>query len=246
MAIGPISVSILMTFFAFSWRQVYLFWFIPMLIGLFLVLMIRSEPTEDVRDDVQPQSSQQASKGSLFTFSFILFLVFLAVRSLGVQMFDPFLTVFLVDERGLDVSLASMVLGGHALVGIVSAPIGGFLASKFGEKRWLLITLTLAFALLAVAITVTNIYVFIVLYISHGFCSNLGWAAHSSITATLSPSRQRGLGYAFYFLPGEIMGVVALLIAPSVAVTFGLTSLFIVSLAIQAVSIAVLKFGVKV
>lgn len=246
MAVGPISVSILMTFFAFGWRQVYLFWFIPMLVGLLLVLMIRSEPTEDVRDDVQPQSSQQTSKGSLFTLSFILFFVFLAVRNLGVQMFSPLLTVFLVDERGLDISLASIVLGGHTLVGIVSAPIGGFLTSRFGEKRWLLITLTLAFAFLAVAITVPNIYVFIALYISHGFCSSLGWAAHSSITATLSPSRQRGLGYAFYFLPSQIMGVVAPLIATSVAATFGLTSLFIVSLAIQAVSIAVFRFGVKV
>jgi len=246
MALGPISVSILMTFFALSWRQVYLFWFIPMLIGLLLVLMLRSEPIENYRDEVQPQSSQQTVKTSLFNVGFILFLVFLIVRNLGLQMFSPFLTVFFVDERGLEISLASMVLGASTLMGIISAPIGGFLASKFGDKRWLLMTLTLALILVTGAIIIPNNYVLITLYISYGFCSSLGWAAHSSITATLSPSRQRGLGYAFYFLPSEIMGVAAPLIATSLAATFGLTSLFIISFAIQAVSIAVLKFGVKI
>jgi MFS family permease len=47
-AIGPISVSVLMGFFAFGWRQVYLFWVVPILVGIFAVLNIRSEPTKDL------------------------------------------------------------------------------------------------------------------------------------------------------------------------------------------------------
>ncbi len=30
MAIGPLSISLLMGFFAFQWRQVYLFWFVTL------------------------------------------------------------------------------------------------------------------------------------------------------------------------------------------------------------------------
>jgi hypothetical protein len=40
MAIGPISVTILMAFFAFTWRQVYLFWIIPLMVGMLAVLRI--------------------------------------------------------------------------------------------------------------------------------------------------------------------------------------------------------------
>jgi len=43
-AIGPISISILMAWFAFGWRQVYLAWFIPLLVGLGMVLLIKPEP----------------------------------------------------------------------------------------------------------------------------------------------------------------------------------------------------------
>jgi MFS family permease len=47
MSIGPISLSILMGLLAFSWRQVYLYWFIPIILGAITVFGIKTEPTED-------------------------------------------------------------------------------------------------------------------------------------------------------------------------------------------------------
>jgi len=246
MAIGPISVSVLMTFFAFGWRLVYLFWFIPILLGVFLVLRVRSEPKEDSKDDVSAAETYQPEKSSMFTMSFVLFLVFLGVRMLGGGMISPFLTVFLVDEKGLDTSIASLVLGGSTIVGLVAAPIGGVLASRFGEKRWLIVSLALAYLSLGLGVAVPNVYFFVTLYIAHGFCNTLGMAANSAIMASLSPSRQRGLGYALFFLPGEIMGVIAPILAALVAAAFGLTSIFLISLIIYMTGLAVLRFGVKV
>lgn len=246
MAIGPISVSVLMTFFAFGWRQVYFFWFIPILLGVFLVMRVRSEPREDAMDDIPAADPSQPRKVSMFTTSFILFLVFIGVRMLGGGMISPFLTVFLVDEKGLDTSIASLVLGGSTLVGLVAAPIGGVLASRFGEKKWLLASLALAYVCLGLAIAVPNVYFFVTFYIAHGFCNTLGMAANSAIMASLSPSRQRGLGYALFFLPGEIMGVIAPILAALAAAAFGLTSIFVISLIIYVTGLAVLRIGVKV
>ena len=42
-AAGPISVGILIGVFAFGWRQVYLFWLLPILLGVLGVLSIRTQ-----------------------------------------------------------------------------------------------------------------------------------------------------------------------------------------------------------
>lgn len=244
-AIGPISVSILMGIFAFGWRQVYLFWFVPILLGIVAVLRIRYEPTEDMRDDAtKPESSPK--NNSLYTVSLFMFLVFLAVRMTAGQMIGAFLPVYLVDEKGLSDVLSSLIYGSSSLMGLVGAPVGGFLASRFGEKRWLLIVLTLSYVFLGLAVAVPNIVIFVVLYLCYGFCTFLGMAANSAIMARLSPSQRRGLAYAFFFIPGSIMGAVAPLIAAYIAFAFGLNSIFVVALVVYVVGLAVLKLGVKI
>jgi len=70
-AIGPISVSILMGIFAFGWRQVYLFWFVPILLGIVAVLRIRYEPTEDVRDDTSKPYSSPLKQHNPFFLSIL-------------------------------------------------------------------------------------------------------------------------------------------------------------------------------
>jgi MFS family permease len=63
--------------------------------------------------------------------------------------------------------------------------------------------------------------------------------------AQLTPSRQRGLGYGLFFLPGSIMGAVAPMIAAFIAENYGLSSIFYASLVIYLVGLVVLQFGVK-
>ena len=245
MAIGPISVSLLMGVLALGWRQVYLFWIFPMLLGIAAVLRIRYEPTEDVRGD-SPEADRQDESDALFSVSLVVFLVFLATRMMAGQMVGAFLPIYLVDEKGLSEVLSSLVYGSSSLMGLVAAPVGGLLASRFGEKRWLLAALPLSYLSLGLAVVVPNVVAFVALYLSYGFCSTLGMAANSAIMARLSPSRRRGLGYALFFLPGGVMGAAAPLIAAYVADAFGLASIFIVALAVYAVGLAALKFGVKV
>ncbi len=245
MAIGPISISILMTFFAFGWREVYLFWFFPLVIGIIAVTLIRSEPKEDSNEE-KHSKGETTAKSSMFTTSFILFLVFVGLRMMGGQMIDSFLPVYLVDNLGLGEALSSFIYGSSSMVGLVAAPIGGFLASRFGEKRWLMTSLSFAFLFLGLAFIFPSIVTFIGLYISYGICSTLGMAANSAIMARLSPSRRRGLGYALFFLPSSIMGAIAPIVAAQIAGAFGLTSMFFVGLVIVVVGLVVLEFGVKI
>jgi MFS family permease len=243
--IGPLSISLIIGILALGWRQVYLFWFFPFVLGILAVLPIRAEPVEDESPvmGAQPDNTQV---GRLLSASLIMFLISIAVRTLAYGMSSAFMALYLVDVRGMTTSQASLWIGLSILVGVVAAPLGGFLAVRFGEKRWLLIVLTMAYCCYGLAIAIPNNVAFVALYLSYGFLSFLGMAANSAIMARLSPGKQRGLAYALFFLPGSLTGVAAPLVAASIADMWSLTVVFAVATIAFLSSLLVLQFGVKV
>lgn len=244
MAIGPISISILIGIFAFGWRQIYLFWFIPMFIGVILVFFIKSVPNEDaeIKADAGPKQSQ-ATK--LFTVSLTAFLVFNGIRNFAGSMSTAFLSIYLVSGRDWAVETASLVIGTSSLMGIIAAPLGGFLTGRFGEKRWILMTLAVSSVCYGVAFLIPNTLTFVFFYLGYGFFNFLSMAAGSSLMARLSPNRQRGLGYALYFLPGSIGASVAPMVGAYIADAFGLINIFAASTLVFMSSLLMLQFGVK-
>ena len=247
MALGPISVSVLMGLFALGWRNVYIFWAVPTVLGAISVLMIKYEPTTDAVEEGKGYEPKYQNDGdSLLSHALVMFLVFISIRQVAMQMISTFFTTYLVFEKGFSEALSSLVYGSGSLLGLVSAPIGGLLASRYGEKKWLMIALSLSYISLGLAITLPSVSAFVIFYLIHGFCNMLGMAANSAIIARLTPSRRRGLGYALYFLPGSIMGAVAPIIAAHIADALGLGSIFIVALAVYVIGLAVFKVGVKV
>lgn len=243
-AIGPISISIIMGVLALGWRQVYVFWIFPLLLGIIATLRIKSEPKEVAVDTFEDKASSQTT--SLLSLSLVMFLTYVGIRMVANSMSQSFMALYLVDNRGFSESLSSFYIGSNTLMGIVAAPLGGFWAVRYGERRWLLIVLTLAYACFGLAIVVPNNTLFVILYLAYGFFNFLGMAANSAIMAKLSPGKQRGLGYALFFLPGSIMGAVAPVIAASIAEAFSLTTIFYVSIAVFFFSLGVLRFGVRV
>jgi MFS family permease len=248
MSIGPISLSILMGLLAFRWRQVYLFWLIPLILGAIAIFGIKTEPTEDTPTVLKPQPAmeEQTSIRSMLTTSLLLFLVFVGIRTIGRSMVGSFLPIYMVNTKGISESLTNIIYGGNTLMGLVAAPLGGAIATRFGEKKWLTGVLVLSYICLGLAFVIPNTTAFIILYLISGFFNFLGMAANSAIVAKLSPSRQRGLGYALFFLPGSAMGAVAPVIAASIGEAFGLASIFYASIAVYVIGLFVLHFGVKI
>jgi MFS family permease len=172
-------------------------------------------------------------------------LVFIGVRTFANGMSQSFMALFLVDDRGFSTSQASLWIGLNTLVGVIAAPLGGFMAVRYGEKRWLLVVYTLAYCCYGLAIALPNNLAFVVFYLSYGFLSFLGMAANSAIMARLSPGKQRGLAYALFFLPGSLMGAISPLVAASIADAWSLATIFVVSTITFFLSLFVLQFGVK-
>jgi len=231
---------------AFKWQQVYLFWLFPIIFGIASVLLLKS--SEDVSEEVSVKEEPKDSdgEGKFLSRSLIMFLVYRGLRSMGREMIASFLVIFLVDVIGLTESISSFIYGGNNLMGLMAAPLGGLLASRMGEKRWLLSVLFISYLFLAASVLTKNTALFVAFYLAHGFFSFLGMAANSAIIARLTPRRQRGLGYALFFLPPSIMGALSPIVAAFIGETFGLENIFLASIAVYFIGLLVVKFGVKI
>ncbi len=215
----------------------------PMIIGILLVLRLPNDKAESSKV-LTPEETGDSEK--FLTPSLIMFLAYTAMLSMGSSMVGTFLVLYLQDIRGMTLALAAFISSSNMLSGLIAAPIGGYMASKYGDKKWLMIALFGGFALLGIAFQVSNNTLFMALYIAYGFCVTLGMAGRSAIMARLTPRKQRGLGYALFFLPGSIIGAVAPIVAGYLADLLGFQSIFNIAIVVNFLALGVLKFAVKV
>jgi MFS family permease len=153
--------------------------------------------------------------------------------------------LFMVDEKGFTVNQMGLIYSSLSISGLISAPLGGVFASRFGSKRWLAMTITLSTVLLGLVAVAPGGWPFIVAYMVYGFSGTLGMAARSDIIARLTPRNQRGMGYSLLFLPGSIMGAISPLISAKLIEALGFSQLFPIAIGISAVSILILVFAIK-
>ncbi|MBD3207707.1 MFS transporter [Candidatus Bathyarchaeota archaeon] len=241
-AIGPLAVSLLVGILAWQWRMVYLALAVPMIIGVVMVLFLESEDDESEGS----QSVEEGGATKLFSTSLVMFLVYTALRSMGVSMISSFLVLYLQDIRGMDIALASFMSSATTLTGMIAAPTGGYMGSKFGDKRWLQISLFIAYIFLALSFNLPGNKLFILFYVLYGFTNTLGMAPRNALMAKLTPRRQRGLGYALMFLPGSIVGAIAPVVAGYLGGVIGLGNIFNIAIVINFGALLLLRFGVKV
>lgn len=245
MALGPISIAILVGMLGLGWRQAYLAWIIPLALGAVSVWYIKFIPTSDDEDHTSKEAGISGAT-SIWTRSQVMFLSFNGLKNMAAYMTSTFLSLWLVNYRGMDVTLAGLIFGASSLMGIVAAPWGGILASKYGEKRWVVTTAIIAYTSFALAFIVPGNIAFTIFYLGYGFFNLFSMAANSAITAKLSPSKQRGLGFALYFLPGSIMGAIGPMVAAYIADLMGIYWVFMASVSVFVLAWLIFVIGVKV
>jgi len=245
MALGPLTLSIFLGYLGLTWRNVYLFWAIPIILGTFLVMRVDYGAVEEVEVTRTEERGSSGGATSLITPALLTFLVYTATRSMAMQMISPFMPIFMVDEKGFTVGQMGLIYSSLSISGLISAPLGGVFASRFGSKKWLASTITLSTVLLGLVAVAPGGWPFVVVYMVYGFTGTLGMAARSDIIARLTPRNQRGMGYSLLFLPGSIMGAISPLISAKLIEALGFSQLFPIAIGISVVSILILVFAIK-
>ena len=234
-ALGPLSVGVLLEFA--GWRLVYLLWVPPTLVCIFLLVRMRLPDTKTFA------RTERGGEGlrSMFTIAFSTVLVMIAINSVGRQMVSTLMSPYIVLMRGFSVQTASYIIGLIALTGIVAAPVGGFIADKIGEKKWLTLTMTSSLLLLVGFTNVRTVEGLYLLGILYGYAVHSGMAAHAALVSHFTPTTKRGLGYALYFLPSYIAGAVAPAIGTAFAEFYGMWSSFLLAATLLLTGIMLLQ-----
>jgi len=245
-ALGPLTLSVFLGLLGLSWRHVYFFWAIPIGLGALLILRLPEDRPIDTNDVDGPASELEPDEPvSLITRGLMIFLLFTAVRTIAGQMISTFMPLYIVDVKGFAVEQVGAVVSSSSLTGLLAAPLGGFLAARFGSKRWLSVSIVMSLTMLSVLTVVPGGITFVIVYMIYGFVGTLGMAARSALIANLTPSSRRGVGYALLFLPGSIMGAIAPIVAANLIDLFGMARLFPVSIVVSIIGLVILVVGVR-
>ena len=244
MSLGPLSITILMGIFAFQWRQVYGFWALPILFGLVALYFVKP-PAEMVSKEAKEDWDEGDTVDTLLNRNMMFLLLSGTIRRFGGGLTTGFLTIWLAESQGWTITQIGMMLGVSSLMGIVASPLGGELASRFGEKRWLVGTLFASYTCFMLAIVMRGFWPFMLFYLAQGFFGILGMPANMTITSRLSPPRQRGVGFALSSIPENVIMPLASMVAAYMADYFGLYPIFLATAIIYYVGLVVLQFGVR-
>ncbi|NIQ07516.1 MAG: MFS transporter [Candidatus Korarchaeota archaeon] len=244
-ALGSFSITILMGWWGYQWRDLYQFWIIPPLLILGGLYFVPTYPT-GYSNSSEANLEETEEEGTLLSSNMIFFLLASGIRRFGGSMTTAFLSIYLVERRTWTIGLVGLMFGVSRVIGLIAASLGGALASHFGEKEWTISSLFPAYVCFLAAFLVSGVVPFLALYLMYRFFGMLGMPALSAITARLSPREKRGRGYALSFLPGSIVGTIGPIVAGFIADAFGIFPIFILSGVIFCVGLVVLELGVNI
>jgi len=244
-SLGPLSITILMGLLAFTWRQIYSFWVIPILLGLIALYFVKPS-SEMVAEEVRESWDEGETVDTLLNTNMIFLLLSGTVRRFGGGLTTGFLSIWLAEAQGWTIGQIGMMLGISSLLGIIASPLGGELASRYGEKRWFTGTLFASYVFFALAFFLKGYWPFMLAFITHRFFGILSMPANMTLTARLSPPKQRGVGFALSSIPMNVIMPVAAMAAAYIADTYGLYPIFVTTAVIYFIGLVILQLGVKI
>jgi MFS family permease len=241
--VGPISITLLMDVLDFSWRQVYQFWVIPIFLSVVTVFTLKAQTRSQTVTEI---SDEITYDNNLLTFDMMAYLFSGAIRTIGGSMTATFLSIYLSETKNWSLGLIGILFSVSNLLGVLASPIGGFLGSRFGEKKFMEKTLLLSYLLFLTTFFTANNMMFIIMYSAYSFFNLLSLPADSSIIANLSPKKRRGIGFAISFLPGNFSRIIGPLIAAYIGKSMGIYTVFLASSIFYFLGLAILRFFVKI
>ena len=248
-SLGPLSITVLMGMLFFTWRQLYLFWVPLILLGIVLMLVVKTDKyVNDVNGNahIEPvEESDPDDAESLLTREFITYISSRGVRMFAGSMLGAFLSIYLSTVRGFTISQLGLMFGIGGVLGLVVSPIGGYMATRFGEKRWILFSQGVGTVFLIGAFFTSGVYPFIAMYLAYRFCGIISMPAMAAITARLSPPGQMGMGFALSFMPSAITGIVGPVFAAWIADSYGYFPIFMVAGVILVLGLGLFALAVK-
>jgi MFS family permease len=143
----------------------------------------------------------------------------------GIAALLAFLALYFVDARGLSPTLAAVFFGVPQVVGVIGAPLGGWLSDRFGRRRVMLGGLALMGPAVFAVTIVPNEGLLVALVVF-----GLLWSMRSTVTETLvmdsAPAGRRATVLGAYYLVNAHVGGIGAPLFGFLAEAVGLATAF--------------------
>jgi FSR family fosmidomycin resistance protein-like MFS transporter len=210
-----------------NWRAPFLILAFPaLLVGIFLLFTTKEikgdvEEPDGKLQDLEKAGSRKESSGQKSqpkTWSQIIYaLGIITFLSVTIQLFSAgvrsYLPLYMVDRHGISPQLAGLVISLIAGSGIIGSPLGGTLSDRFGRKKVILFSLSLAGPLLFAVTRAPYGIPLLVMLLLYGMSMSIRMPSTLSLIADVVPVGRRTTVMGIYYLIGEeISGITTPLI----------------------------------
>jgi len=232
-ALGTISLGLLLTF---GWRFSYLLFAIPLLTWAVVLagmripqLAKRQLQPEPLITALQKRQATNSPTKKLISHGFSILLLSMGLNALANNGVAAFMTTYMIT-MDFSQEVASIIFGIGPLIGIVGAIAAGYLSSKVGPEKSLMliyfgqVTFLLGFVFLPSAILTAASF------LMYQFFLSAVWTPANSLVVSLMGDIGGGTAYSFFFFSNDAPGAISPLIAAVLIESLGVASPFILAI----------------
>ena len=194
---------------AWGWRSSYLILAIPTIIlGILLYSLIGKRIQAHVQD-LQEVDNEITTTSTHIPWHKLIPVILISVATgTIIQSVSAYLSLYAVDGLGVSEALAAMLMAITPAVGFFAAPLGGYLADRFGTIPVLLIISFLSIPFVYLLGVVTSIITFAFLMVAIGIVSTTRMPTSESYIAGNTPKHRRATVLGLYFFAStEVAGL---------------------------------------
>jgi len=224
---------------AWGWRGSYIALSIPAIIlGIVLYILIGRYTQVRTTQPQIPDDSTLTTPSRIRWGQLAPFLIMSVATGMMVRSVSAYLSLYAVDHFGLAEATAAILVTIAPGVGLFAAPLGGYLADRFGGVPVVIVVSILAGPLIYLMGVAPDIPTLIVVLIIIGFISNTRMPASEAYIIGHTPEHRRSTILGFYFFAGaETAGLLTPVIGNLID-RFGFRSSFsIASATVAAVTV---------
>ncbi len=192
---------------AWDWQMPFKIIPIPMVIlGVVLYILIGRRTRAIAAEQKKTAGAEPSGKEPIPWRKLVPFMVISVLTGTMIMSTSLFLSIYAAEELNVPMPTVARLMAISPGVGLIAAPMGGYLSDRFGGMKVILILGFIAIPLIYLMGLIPNVGVLVVLLVALGLVMNVRMPTSESFIAGNTPDHRRSTVLGIYFFAGTGVG----------------------------------------